>query len=252
VPTGCPPGAAADGHDYAAILLAGCTTNGLSNFYLLSLSYTDSPPPVTDDTITNPNTSSSIATLLSKGATFQIRVGYFGYCLVNNGTTFCSTDLPSLASLVRQGSLSDPGNLLYVAKRFHDDTIFSGLIFITIIFSVFCFILLSTFPGWHTEEDAEGSEREVKPFPSRTVSDISFLLVLVASVLGLVAALWQHLSSAATSTMASALTYGTVSGDVGVGAMVLGWVSTGLLFVVAVALLIMIVSIRILQQILGD
>ncbi|KAK4140672.1 Ca2+ regulator and membrane fusion protein Fig1-domain-containing protein, partial [Dichotomopilus funicola] len=237
----------------AAILLAGCTANGLSNFHLLSLSYNASGAlPIIDDTITSPNTSSSIATLLGKGAAFQIRVGYFGYCLLNNGTTFCSTDLPSLASLIRQSNSSDPGNLFYIAKRFHDDTIFSGLILISIIFSAMCFMLLSTFPSWHTEEDSDdGSEREVKPFPSRVVSDISLLLVLVSSLLALVAALWQHLSTAATSTMIGTLTYGSVSGEVGVGATVLGWVSTGLLCVVTVALLVMVLSIRILNQIVA-
>lgn len=51
--------------------------------------------------------------------------------------------------------------------------------------------------------------------------------------------------------MVSTLTYGTVSGEVGVGATVLGWVSTGLLFVVAVALLVMILSIRILNQLIS-
>jgi hypothetical protein len=114
----------------------------------------------------------------------------------------------------------------------------------------FCFVLLSTFPGWQTEEGSDGSEREVKPFPSTPVSQVALISALAASVLALVAALWQHLSSAATSTMAGTLMYGTVSAQVGAGAMAMGWVGTALLFVVMFGLLIMILSMKVLEQVM--
>jgi hypothetical protein len=67
-------------------------------------------------------------------------------------------------------------------------------------------------------------------------------LILVAALFSLVAALWQHLSSAATATMVNTLTYGAVSGTVGAGAMALAWVATGVLFVPVIGLLMMIMS----------
>jgi hypothetical protein len=48
--------------------------------------------------------------------------------------------------------------------------------------------------------------------------------------------------------MAQSLSYGTVKGHVGPAAMVLGWVGVLLSFVVMVGLLIMILSIRVLNE----
>jgi hypothetical protein len=74
----------------------------------------------------------------------------------------------------------------------------------------------------------------------------------VASLFGLIAALWQHLSSAATSTTVDTLTYGTVSGQVGAGAMALGWAATAILLVVLIGLLVLILSIRVLSTMAQD
>ncbi|KAK4097672.1 hypothetical protein N658DRAFT_561616 [Parathielavia hyrcaniae] len=199
----------------------------------------------------NPNVSSAMIELAGNGTALQVRVGYFGYCLTVGAATFCSTDADSLAALLQGIGWSDPLNLLYVAKSFRDNTIFSGLIFICIILGAFCVALLSTFPNEHTEQGFDSdSERVVKPFPSRTVSRLALFLVLAASIFALIAALWQHLSSAATSTMVGTLMYGTVSGQTGTGAMALGWVGTALLVVVMIGLLIMILSIRVLEAII--
>ncbi|KAK4033970.1 Ca2+ regulator and membrane fusion protein Fig1-domain-containing protein [Parachaetomium inaequale] len=224
----------------------------MKEIYLLSFSYTGSESTVADDTITNPNVSTTVTGLAGNATALQIRVGYFGYCLISGGITSCSTDAASLAALVQGIGWRDSLNLLYVAKAFHNDTIFSGLIFISIIFGFVCFLLLGTFPNWHTETGDDGSEREVKPFPSRPVTQLALLLVSAASLFALVAALWQHLSGAATSTMAGTLMYGTVSGQVGAGAMALGWIATALLFVVMIGLLVMILSISVLAQLTND
>ena len=98
----------------AAILLAGCTTESMKDFHILSLSYTNAP--------------SSTIVLAGSGTALQIRVGYFGYCLfIGNKTTYCSTDASSLATLAQDTGSMDPLDLLEVAKQFHDGTIFSGL-----------------------------------------------------------------------------------------------------------------------------
>jgi hypothetical protein len=114
-----------------AILLAGCTTESLSNLYLLSFSYTGSSSTATDSTMTSSNVSSAIAGLAGNGTALEVRVGYFGYCLIHGAVTTCSTDADSLAALLQGTGWSDPLNLLYVAKSFHNDTIFSGLMSVT-------------------------------------------------------------------------------------------------------------------------
>ena len=112
-------------------------------------------------------------------------------------------------------------------------------------------LLLATFPGWHEEDGGEGSEREVKPFPSRPVSQIALVIIAVASVLMFTSLLWQHVASAAVATMVQSLSYGTVKGHVGPAAMILGWTTVLLFLVVMVGLLIMILSIRVLSETFG-
>ncbi|KAK4232886.1 Ca2+ regulator and membrane fusion protein Fig1-domain-containing protein, partial [Achaetomium macrosporum] len=162
----------------------------------------------------------------------------------DNGITSCSTNSDALAILIQETNSNDPLNMLYMAKSFHDQTIFSGLIFISIVITVLCLPILSTFHRWQpqTASDSE-SEREVKPFPWKPVSRAALILTFVAALFSLVAALWQHLSSAATSTMVSTLTYGTVSGTVGAGAMAFAWIATGVLFIAVIGLFLMILSL---------
>jgi hypothetical protein len=122
--------------------------------------------------------------------------------------------------------------------------------FVSIAFAFFTILLLASFPGWHEDEDSEGSEREVKPFPARAVSTVSLAICFVASVLSLLSSFWQHLSSAASSTMASVFTYGNVVGRIGPAAMALGWLSTFLLFTATCGLLSLILSIRVMRVLL--
>jgi hypothetical protein len=112
-------------------------------------------------------------------------------------------------------------------------------------------LLLATFPGWHEEEDAQGSEREVKPFPSRPVSQIALAIIFIASIFVLVSVLWQHTASVAASIIAQDLGNGSVKSGVGTTAMVLGWFGFALLIVVTIGLLVMILSIRVLAETFG-
>lgn len=104
-------------------------------------------------------------------------------------------------------------------------------------------LLLSTFPGWHEEVDEHGGEREVKPFPSRSVSQSALAVIALASLFAFVSILWQHIASSATATMIQSLSYGTVTGHVGTAAMALGWVGVFLSVLVTIGLLIMILSL---------
>lgn len=112
--------------------------------------------------------------------------------------------------------------------------------------------LLLTFPGWHEEHDDDGDDRQVKPFPSRPVMQLALAASTLASLLALVSMIWQHTASVAAATTAQHLGYGTVKSAVGPTSLVLGWIGFALMALVAVALLVMILSIRILDMLTDD
>ena len=123
---------------------------------------------------------------------------------------------------------------------------------VAIILAFLTFVLLATFPGWHEEQDAStGSEVDVKPFPSRPVSQVALALIFIASIFVLVSVLWQHTASVAASTVAQDLGNGSVRSGVGTSAMVLGWFGFVLLIIVTIGLLVMILSIVMLDKLTG-
>ena len=121
---------------------------------------------------------------------------------------------------------------------------------IAIIFAFICLLLLATFPGWHEEETHEGGEREIKPFPSRPVSQVALAIIFIASIFVLVSVLWQHTASVAASIIAQDLGNGSVLSGVGSSAMVMGWFSFTLLIIVTIGLLVMILSMAVLRHIM--
>lgn len=119
-----------------------------------------------------------------------------------------------------------------------------------IALALIAFCLLLTFPGWHTETDDDDdncSEREVKPFPSRQVSEIALAASTFASMFALVSMMWQHTASVAAATTAQDLGYGTVKSEIGTAALALGWLGFALMVLTTISLLVMILSIRILD-----
>ena len=118
---------------------------------------------------------------------------------------------------------------------------------IAIVLAFFCFLVLATFPGWH--EDVEG---DMRPLPSRPVSQASLALIFMASVFVLVSVLWQHTASVAASTIAKDIGNGSVKSGVGTTAMILGWFGFALLVIVTVGLLMMILSIRMITQLTDE
>lgn len=123
---------------------------------------------------------------------------------------------------------------------------------VAIVLAFLTFLLLATFPGWHEEIQDDGSEREVKPFPSRAVSQVALATIFIASVFVLVSVMWQHTAAVAASQIAQDLGNGSVKSGVGTTAMILGWFGFGLLVVVTLGLLVMILSISLLGRLTDE
>lgn len=120
--------------------------------------------------------------------------------------------------------------------------------FISLVLIAVTVIILGTFPTWHEEVDEDGSEIEVKPFPSMTLTQGVMGASTVAFAFGLISALWQHINASATVSMAETLTYGEVTGHVGPAAMALGWIGVGLAGVVVLGLVVMLLSMKVLDE----
>ncbi|KOS17440.1 hypothetical protein ESCO_002661 [Escovopsis weberi] len=230
-----------------SLLLAGCSSSSplIPGIFLISIYYKNyEAKPDTSQVDYNVHTAIQN---IAGSAHLQARVGYFGICVnPDGGAWLCSNNATALANEVAVDQ--DPLNLIWLAAQFKDMVVFPYLIIIAIIFAFFCLILLATFPGWHEEEDSEGSEREVKPFPSRPVSQIALAIIFISSIFVLVSVLWQHTASVAASIIAQDFGNGAVKSGVGTSAMVMGWFSFTFLIIVTIGLLVMILSIRVLSQ----
>lgn len=239
----------------------------MPNIFLISLYY-ESYQPVPSTAQTDFNVHTAIANIVGR-AQLEARVGYFGICInPDGGSWLCSNNATALADQVSVDQ--DPLNLIWLASQFKDMIVFPYLMYVfplptiiiindnltdyylysivAIVFAFICMLLLATFPGWHTETDEDGSDRDVKPFPSRPVSQISLAIIFIASIFVLVSVLWQHTASVAASIIAQDLGNGSVLSGVGTTAMVLGWFGFALLIIVTIGLLVMILSIRVLSE----
>ena len=217
--------------------------------YILELSYANS-------TLSNPGsvqkTMYDTLNELKGRAQLEVRIGYFGMCVRQRGILWlCSSDSNGLAQQI--GSENDPLNLIGAASSFKDDVLFSGLIFMSIVLAFFCIVLLATFPGWHAERDpVTGSDVDVKPFPSRPVSQVALACTFVASVLLLIASLWQHIGAVGAAAMAVSANYGNVKTVIGAGAMSVSWIGFTLTTIVTSGLLVIFVSIINLDRLTDD
>jgi len=94
--------------------------------YLLSLSYDSNNSTAAQNAIgINTTTLNTILNLSQNMSGLEVRVSYFGFCLMlNSSLSACSNDIGALQQSVDG---HDPLNLMWMAKKFHDETIFSGL-----------------------------------------------------------------------------------------------------------------------------
>lgn len=240
---------------FFSFVLSACTSSTATSLglYLTHLSYQPVPHSSSPEQV-NPDLVTTFATLVN-GSSLEVRAGYFRLCVRYSGEKWvCSSDATGLARQFQP--YQDPLNLIWAQARFREKIIFSGLIIAAIALAFIAFCLLLTFPGWHEEleevDDDNDSEREVKPFPSRPLSELALAASTLASMFALVSMLWQHTASVAAATTAQDLGYGTVRSEVGATALALGWAGLALMALVAMCLLVMILSIRILDQLTDE
>ncbi|KAJ5692477.1 hypothetical protein N7462_001900 [Penicillium macrosclerotiorum] len=234
-----------------SLLLAGCSSSSpqIPDIFLISMYY-ERYEPVLDSSQVYPDVVTAMSNIV-RSAELEVRVGYFGICVQPDGGSFiCNANATALAEIVTVDA--DPLNLIWIASTFKDAVVFPYLLIVAVIFAFLCFILLATFPGWHDEIDESGSDIEVRPFPSRPVSQVALALIFVSSVFVLVSVLWQHTASVAASTIAQDFGNGVVKSGVGTSAMVLGWFGFVLLVIVTIGLLVMILSIKIIKKLTDD
>ncbi|KAF2461439.1 Ca2+ regulator and membrane fusion protein Fig1-domain-containing protein [Lineolata rhizophorae] len=231
-----------------SILLAGCSSySTMTNIYIMSLSYQNTT--TTLDSSQANNNMSTVFDGLKGSAQLEVRAGYFGLCVRHGGIIWvCGSDTEGLVEQI--GRANDPLNLIWMASKFRDDVIFSGVFIMGIVLAFVAILLLGTFPGWH-EEDNEGSEVEVKPFPSRPVSHIALTTAMVSALLCLTGGLWQHVGAVGAAAMAESAGYGSVKAGIGAAAMALGWSGVGCITAVALGLGILVISITLISNMIG-
>lgn len=122
-----------------------------------------------------------------------------------------------------------------------------------IVLAFFAVLLFATFPGWHYEQDEfTGSDVDVKPFPSKSVTQVCLVLSVVAAMTILVMSLWQHTAAVAAKSTMLAGSYGNVKAEIGTAAIVLSWISCALLFAATIGVWVMRTSMSILDRLTGD
>lgn len=170
----------------------------MTNIYLLGLSYDNT---TSTDLSPSRKTHFDLLNNLKGSSRLEVRAGYFGICVRQQGVLWlCSSETDALSQQI--GPENDPLNLIGAASDFKNGVIFSGLIFMAIVLAIFSTLLLATFPGWHEERDERtGSDVDVRPFPSRPVSQVALAATFVAAVLLLTACLWQHVAAVGKSLM---------------------------------------------------
>ena len=122
-----------------------------------------------------------------------------------------------------------------------------------IVLSFICALVLAfCMPGWHEETDGTGSVREVKPFPSRPMIELTRSCAFISTMLCLVAVLWQHVGAVGAAAMVESTGYGNIKTTIGTSAMVMGWCSAVLILLVTVLLSVLIWSIKLLDEITDE
>lgn len=221
----------------------------MTNIYILGLSYTNSSLAALNPAAQN---ISSAFNSFKGASSLEVRTGFFGMCVRKKGVVWlCSADINGLREQI--GAENDPLDLIGTVAEFKDCVLFSGLLFMVVVSTFAAFLMLATFPGWHEERDERtGSDVDVKPFPSRPISQAALSCCFVAAILMLVSSLWQHVGAVGAAAMADAAFFGNVKTAIGSTAMILSWISFAVATVSTICLLVMILAIIVLDRLTDD
>ncbi|RDW74613.1 Fig1 domain-containing protein [Aspergillus mulundensis] len=236
-----------------SLMIAGCSSHLMRDVYILAFSYrAENGDIAIPNAVVNPSLYDLVANVSSTGV-LEVRVGYFGFCIASAsrdavGGWVCKRDATVLAS--RIDTAIDPLNLLAIAANFKDEVILSVIMIMATVLVFVGFYALGTFPGWHEEMDAEGSIREVKPFPSNLVLQLVVGCHFIASLFLIVAVLWQHIASVAYAANTEIIYGGAVHARIGAAAVGMGWGAVGATVLVTVSMTVMTLSLRMVYHLL--
>jgi len=231
-----------------SLVVSGCSSNSafIPNIYTMRLSYGKEPSP--SMLLLPANVVAALDAVIPSSDSLEVRVSYFGMCIVVNGSlTSCGSSSRLLGESDFLGE-SDPLNLIGQADRYRAQVLFPYLEIIAVIAALLAFGLLATFPGWHEEVDENGSERDLKPFPNGHVLFAIMILTSGAAMFSFSSILWQHSAAVAYTEALPTAFVGRVSGSIGAGAMALGWISALFNIIGAIGILIMGISIALLER----
>jgi hypothetical protein len=262
------------------LLLAGCSSAAsvFPHIYIMSLSYQRLPPHSGISSVANENLASTLAEL-ARNATIEVRTGFFKLCVSHPhaaGGWKCGSNATALS--LEYGAGEDPLNLIATSSIFSSKIVFYGFVYVSpvsqdsnpslrwpaapltqsmnrlasVILATAAFLLLSTFPGWHSEYSETGTEVETKPFQSRLVAQLAIACLGVSTIFSGVSVLWQHIAAVAVATSATTLIGGAVKSHVGTTGMTLAWAAAFLLAISTFGVLVMIVSIALLDKFTED
>lgn len=248
-------------------------SDALREIYLVSASYVHSPE---DETRWDSQLYTAARNLTTR-TSLEIRVGFGSTCvrLADDPNPFiaqwqCSQDAGSLA--VAFSERQDPLGLVYYGTHFAGGIVFYGLLYVFIyhwfqrisartnlndsaacvVLDFLAFVLLGTFPGWHTTIDENGSEHEVKPFPGRPVTQAIAYVLMVAVILGFVSVVWLHSAAAAAVGILEYGFAGLVDAKVGTVSMLLAWLGLFCTIVSLMGIIVMILSLQLLDRLVEE
>ncbi|KAF2177490.1 hypothetical protein K469DRAFT_644307 [Zopfia rhizophila CBS 207.26] len=235
----------------STILLVGCASTHIGHrVYLAQLSYI----AITEIPNAQQGAWENITSIFlnaGRGTNLRVRVGYFGLCASQNGTSWSCHG--SATSLITSRRFSDPLGIVSMAESVKGDVFFPGLLLGSAGLALISLLILSLFPNYHTETDElTGEEVEVKPFPSRKKCFMCLASTTLAVLFTFVSALWQHTSSATAATLLQFAAFPLIKASVGTIGTVLAWLAFGLWLVACSMTLLAIISYAVLDKLTDD
>ncbi|KAI1445920.1 Ca2+ regulator and membrane fusion protein Fig1-domain-containing protein [Annulohypoxylon stygium] len=236
---------------FLSLVLAGCAATGTMQNLRIASFLSLASPPQPSELMMNETLTSYIFDLVLETSSLnvtrveEVQAGYFSMCArLEPGGWQCGIKTPTALSLA---GTSDPLGLVDMAHQFRTKNITPSLIILYMILNLVFVSILFCFPGWHEEEDSDGSVRDVKPFPQRTLV-LSALMISTASSLCLyIAVAWQHIATVTAASSVQGLRYGIVEVDTGRTSAVFSWLSVFISFLCSFGMSVVILSIEVLE-----